>query len=213
MKKTFTFAVEMTVPDWATEAETRAFVEDAVATWPGQCRPPGAHGDDDPGDPMWELEVVSVKNTARQKRAAWPLIDPSQQKVHAMQTFVVTRTQTIADPKTGQPITIPVKGYYQGPGQHSVVSMMTKLLNTNAARAERKTLAAQFIPGLDAKVQGARHMTQEERRLRKLEDKLFRAEGERATELAAQAQQARLALTHKLAVATVNDNQRRKKAA
>lgn len=65
--KEFTFAVTVRVPDWATEAETRAFIADAVGTWPGQCRPPGAYGDEDDGDPMWFLKLASVKNTARQR--------------------------------------------------------------------------------------------------------------------------------------------------
>lgn len=127
-----------------------------------------------------------------------------------MQTYIVTRTQTITDPRSGMPITVPVAGYLQGPGRRSIMTGMTQLLNRNARLKDGHWAK---IENLGAKMQGARHMTQEERRLRKLEAKLLRTEGERATELAAQAQQARLALTHKLAVATVNDNQRRKKAA
>lgn len=66
--KTFTFAVEVSVPEEATEAETKEFVLEAVSAWPGQCRPPGAYGDDDPGDPMRDLGVVSIRNMARMKQ-------------------------------------------------------------------------------------------------------------------------------------------------
>lgn len=123
-----------------------------------------------------------------------------------MQTYIVTRTQTIRDPETGRSITIPVAGYLQGPGRRSVVTMLTKLLNNN------ETLPPDHprrIENLAGKINSTRHMTQEERRVRKLEDKLFRAEGERATKLAALAQQARFELAHKLQAANVNAARRR----
>lgn len=55
------FAVSFKRPVGASVEECRDYVEQAVATWHGQCRPPGAYGDEDPGDPMFGLEWRTVK--------------------------------------------------------------------------------------------------------------------------------------------------------
>ena len=58
------FTVSFKKPAGASVEECRAYVEQAVATWRGQCRPPGSldePGCDDPGDPMWGLDWETVK--------------------------------------------------------------------------------------------------------------------------------------------------------
>jgi hypothetical protein len=59
--KNIAFTVTFKKPAGASVEDCRSYVEDAVATWRGQCRPPGGHGDDDPGDPMWGLDWETVK--------------------------------------------------------------------------------------------------------------------------------------------------------
>jgi hypothetical protein len=54
------FLVTLDVPDHATIGECSAYVLDAVASWRGQCRPPGSYDDNDPGDPMFGLDPDSV---------------------------------------------------------------------------------------------------------------------------------------------------------
>lgn len=63
--KRFTFLVTLEVPSDTAERDARAYVEEAVDVLKGSFRPPGGYGDDDPGDPLWESRVVSVRNAAR----------------------------------------------------------------------------------------------------------------------------------------------------
>lgn len=47
--------VRLEPPAGVTDEDVREFINDAVSTWGGQCRPPESYGREDPGDPFWEL--------------------------------------------------------------------------------------------------------------------------------------------------------------
>ncbi len=55
------FVVSFIQPRGANIEACRSYVEDAVTTWRGQCRPAGSYNDNDPGDPMFDLDANSVK--------------------------------------------------------------------------------------------------------------------------------------------------------
>ena len=62
MTKRLEFIVSIDKPRGATVGDVKSYVENAVASWCGQFRPPGAHGEDDPGDPLWGVgKTVEVK--------------------------------------------------------------------------------------------------------------------------------------------------------
>lgn len=65
-----TFKVTLTIPEGATITDAKAYILDAVSSWHGSLRPPGAYGElEDPGDPMHGLDGDSVDVTlARVKR-------------------------------------------------------------------------------------------------------------------------------------------------
>lgn len=54
-------SLSMDIPEEATREDCLAYVVEAVMSWKGQCRPPGAYGDDDPGNPMFGLDGRSVR--------------------------------------------------------------------------------------------------------------------------------------------------------
>lgn len=56
-----TFTVTMKQPSRASITDCRDYIAEAVETWCGQCRPPGALDDNDDGDPMWALDSRTVK--------------------------------------------------------------------------------------------------------------------------------------------------------
>ena len=64
--KKIIFKVTMVWPPRATERNVKDYIIDAVSTWRGQLRPPGAYADhpdykgQDDGDPMWDLEPNTV---------------------------------------------------------------------------------------------------------------------------------------------------------
>lgn len=58
----FNFVVDN---ELATAAEIRAYIRDAVETWSGSLRPPGALGADDDGDPLWGIHKVSSIRVVR----------------------------------------------------------------------------------------------------------------------------------------------------
>lgn len=60
-EETIQLVVSFVRPKGATIEEMIAYVDDAVSTWTGQCRPPCALSDDDPGDPMFGLDQNTVK--------------------------------------------------------------------------------------------------------------------------------------------------------
>ena len=63
-RRQFTFLVTVEVEAYTSEADTMAYVKEAVAAWRGCLTPPGV----DPegfGDPCYDLEVVDVRNAAR----------------------------------------------------------------------------------------------------------------------------------------------------
>lgn len=64
------FLVRLKVPPGATIGDVRHYIEEAVSTWRGSLRPPNAYGyeDDEPGDPLFELDVDSVKVRHIRKR-------------------------------------------------------------------------------------------------------------------------------------------------
>lgn len=47
------FTVIMDVPDGADVHDAAHYIRDAVVSMGGGLRPPGAYGEDDPGDPMF----------------------------------------------------------------------------------------------------------------------------------------------------------------
>jgi hypothetical protein len=57
------FKVRMAIPDGASIATAKEYIQEAVSTWHGSLRPPGAYGDYDDGDPMWELDPNSINVT------------------------------------------------------------------------------------------------------------------------------------------------------
>jgi len=59
--KTKSFRVRLTIPDGATVADCRDYIKDAVRSWCGGYRPPGAMGPDDDGDPLFDLDKDSVR--------------------------------------------------------------------------------------------------------------------------------------------------------
>jgi hypothetical protein len=48
-------------PDGADEEAILEYVRDAVASWSGGLRPAGSYDDQDPGDPMYEMDRDSVE--------------------------------------------------------------------------------------------------------------------------------------------------------
>lgn len=57
------FKVTLTVPEGATIADAKDYINEAVGTWYGCLRPAGAYGGHDPGDPMRYLDPNSVRVT------------------------------------------------------------------------------------------------------------------------------------------------------
>lgn len=55
------FLVEFDQPEGANISDCRAYILDAVSTWRGSLRPPGGYGDDDPGDPLFNLDGDTVR--------------------------------------------------------------------------------------------------------------------------------------------------------
>ena len=61
MKKKF--SVEVVIPEGASVAEMKSYIEDAVTSWAGSLRPAGGFGQHDPGDPLFYLDRSKVKVT------------------------------------------------------------------------------------------------------------------------------------------------------
>lgn len=55
------FIVSFELPDGADRDDAQTYVEEAVSSFQGSLRPPGAYGDDDDGDPMFCLNSDSVR--------------------------------------------------------------------------------------------------------------------------------------------------------
>ena len=55
------FLVSFDLPPGCSVAEAQDYVADWVATGKGTLRPPGVYGEEDPGDPMFQLDRDSVK--------------------------------------------------------------------------------------------------------------------------------------------------------
>lgn len=47
------YTVRLTRPEGVSVTEMRNYIREAVQTYGGQFRPPGAHGQDDDGDPLF----------------------------------------------------------------------------------------------------------------------------------------------------------------
>jgi hypothetical protein len=60
MTKYRTFRVRLAMPPDATIDDVTEYINSSVRTWRGQLRPPGGYSEDDPGDPMWELDAKTV---------------------------------------------------------------------------------------------------------------------------------------------------------
>jgi hypothetical protein len=71
-RKRVEFVVSIEQPEGASVADLKAYVKDAVGSWCGQFRPPGADGDrDDPGDSLWGIgQTVKVKRLTRSELRA-----------------------------------------------------------------------------------------------------------------------------------------------
>lgn len=69
-KATFriTFAVSLVLPPGARAAAAREYIEDAVASWRGQLRPPGGYDDNDPGDQLFNLDTDTIRVTRLRSR-------------------------------------------------------------------------------------------------------------------------------------------------
>jgi hypothetical protein len=53
MSKRLEFIVSIEQPEGASITEVKNYISEAVSTWSGSLRPPGAYGQHDPGDPLW----------------------------------------------------------------------------------------------------------------------------------------------------------------
>ncbi len=63
-------------PDSVTNEEAAEFAADAVSWAGGSRRPPGGHGPNDAGDPLFgvrRVEIVSARRIARRRKPATPL--------------------------------------------------------------------------------------------------------------------------------------------
>lgn len=56
-------AISFDIPSGATREECLAYAVDAIQTMKGALRPAGAHGDDDEGDPMFNLDSGTVRGS------------------------------------------------------------------------------------------------------------------------------------------------------
>jgi hypothetical protein len=63
MKHRVTFKVSFDLPDGASVALARDYLNEAVATWHGSLRPPGGYHENDPGDPFFLFDRHSIKIT------------------------------------------------------------------------------------------------------------------------------------------------------
>lgn len=64
MKRRITISAD--VPSEANDEEIASYVTEALGSWGGQSRPPGAYGDDDPGDPIFggiRVNSVAIRGT------------------------------------------------------------------------------------------------------------------------------------------------------
>lgn len=59
--KRIAFTVSFELPIGATSEDAFNYVCDAVCSMKGCYRPPGANSDDDPGDPMFSMDVDTVR--------------------------------------------------------------------------------------------------------------------------------------------------------
>jgi hypothetical protein len=68
-KRSVKFVVEFDLPPGAKEADAREYVTDAVVSWCGSLKPPGADEEDLDGDPMFDLnrDSIEVKRFVRPK--------------------------------------------------------------------------------------------------------------------------------------------------
>lgn len=60
-RKKLSFVVTIEQPDGALVEDCRAYIFDAVSTWAGSLRPPGAYEENDPGDPLFSLDRDTIK--------------------------------------------------------------------------------------------------------------------------------------------------------
>lgn len=55
------FIVKLDVPQEATVDDCLDYIKDAVQTYRGSLRPPGAYDDNDAGDSMWDLNTDTIE--------------------------------------------------------------------------------------------------------------------------------------------------------
>lgn len=55
------FCVTFRLPRDCSIRRARDYVEEAVAGWRGGLRPPGSYGEDDNGDPIFNLDPATVR--------------------------------------------------------------------------------------------------------------------------------------------------------
>ena len=63
MTTTVTYRVTLQLPTGANRHDAKQYVLDAVRTWSGSLHPPFAYGEDDEGDPMFNLDRDKVRVT------------------------------------------------------------------------------------------------------------------------------------------------------
>lgn len=71
------FRVTLDIPEGASVLEAREYVRDAVQIHAGSLRPPGGYDDSDEGDPMFQLNIKSIRVRPIADKAKLP---PSQQE-------------------------------------------------------------------------------------------------------------------------------------
>ena len=54
------FVVTVLQPEDVSTRELQGYIRDAVSQWAGQWEPPGAYGEDTPGDPIFEINGSRV---------------------------------------------------------------------------------------------------------------------------------------------------------
>ncbi len=63
------FIVELDIPDDVSFIRMKDYIQEAVATWKGQLRPPGSLDSMDAGDPLFLLDGDSVKVMGYRRKA------------------------------------------------------------------------------------------------------------------------------------------------
>lgn len=55
-----TYSIVITRPADCSVRRMKEYIKEAIDTWNGSFRPPGSYGDDDPGDPLFNVEFHAI---------------------------------------------------------------------------------------------------------------------------------------------------------